>query len=58
MGREKAVKGRVGGSIGEDGEAGRRTEGPGSEGCLSRGWVETIDEVRIELSSVVERAAN
>ena len=58
VGREKAVKGRIGGSIGDDGEAGGRREGPGSEGCLSRGWVDTIDEVRIELSSVVERAAN
>ena len=57
MGREKAVKGRIGGSIGEDGEAGGSREGPGSEGCLSLGWVDTMEEVRIELSRVVERAA-
>jgi hypothetical protein len=59
VGREKAVKGKMGGSIGEDGEAGGRRQGPGSDGCLSRCWVgDTMDEVRIELSSVVERAAN
>ena len=58
VGREKAVKGRTGGSIGEDGEAGGSRAGPGNDGCLSRGWVDTMEEVNIELSSVVEREAS
>ena len=58
MGREKAVKGRVGGSMGEEGEVGGNREGPGKEGCLSfRCCVVTIEEVRIVFSSVVEREA-
>ena len=50
------MKGRMGGSMGEDGEAGGRREGWLSR--LSRGWVDTMEEVRIELSSVVEREAS